>query len=89
MNNDADVQPETSGVQQQQLVGSDQPPRRSQRNRRRNQRLRGFIGDYIEDSSEDDENMREGSAISSEATNVVTRNANEDIERIDSESDME
>ena len=89
MNNDADVQPETSGVQQQQLVGSDQPPRRSQRNRRRNLRLRGFIGDYIEDSSEDDENMREGPAISSEATNVVTRNANEDIERIDSESDME
>ena len=26
INNDADVQPETSGVQQQQLVGSDQPP---------------------------------------------------------------
>ena len=89
MNNDADVQPETSGVQQQPVGSSDQPPRRSQRNRRSNLRLRGFIGDFIETSFEDDENMREGLAISSETTNVVVRDANEDIERIDSESDVE
>ena len=82
MNNDADVQPETSGVQQQPIVSSDQPPRRSQRNRRSNLRLRGFIGDFIETSFEDDENMREGLAISSETTNVVMRDANEELKEL-------
>ena len=89
LNNDEDVQLESSGVQQQPIVIPDQPLRRSLRSRRRNLRYRGFVGDYIDNSSGDDETVEERYAVSTETTEVATRDSTDDIERIDLESVVE
>ena len=88
-NNEEDVQPGTSGVQQQPMDSPDQGLRRSQRSRRRHPRFRGFVGNFIDESSEDEENIGERSTDLTGTSNDTRTGANEGVEQVDSENGVE
>ena len=83
------MQPGTSGVQQQPTDSPDQGLRRSQGSRRRNPQFRGFVGNFIDDSSEDEENIGERSTDLTGTSNDTRTGANEGVERVDSENGVE